>query len=154
MRKLYAAIAIATSVSVALLPIPTFAQAPVTPAGVANDSLTLFNTTVRAFPSAGEPLKMAIADLVVQHPEYAADFAMYVRTEPLPPLQKEAVEEGLADGLKQLGILAQGAPGEPPPSGINPILVGLGVAGAIGGIAYAISQNNKSTTNCVTVSCN
>lgn len=152
-QKASAVVAIAATLAAGFPSSPVLAQAGVVPInGMPTgpvDPATLISSTINAFPNGGEPLKLAISDLIVRHPELAASLAAYLKNDPdLTPDQREAALTGLADALNRLGIVAQAA------SGIDPltlaIIAGLAAAGAVG-IAYA--AKNNTTTPC-TVSCN
>ena len=151
-QKASAVVAIAATLAAGFPSSPVLAQAGVVPInGMPTgpvDPATLISSTINAFPNGGEPLKLAISDLIIKHPELASSLAAYLKNEPdLSPEQKDAALAGLADALNRLGIVAQAA------SGIDPmtlaLLAGLGAAGVVG----AVLLSKKSTTTC-TVSCN
>jgi hypothetical protein len=152
MRKLTAIVAIAATVAVSLPPAPVLAQANFVPASVTQapsaDEAALIPSTINAFPNGGEPLKLAISDLIVQHPDLAASLAAYLKNDPsLTPAQKEAIFAGLSDGLNRLGIVAQVG------GGMDPLLLAL-IAGGVAAGGVGIYELTKGTSSSNTVSPN
>ena len=146
MRKFSTVVAIAAAVSMTLPPAPVFAQARVIPASIAPNqaepvSASVFASTVKAFPKGGEPLKMAISDLVVRHPGFGTDFAMYVQTQKLSAAQEKAVIEGLSDALKRRGVIAQ-----VPPGGIPLWLLVILLGSLAAAVAWLASRDNNNTS--------
>jgi hypothetical protein len=151
MRKLTAILAIAAIFAAGFPPAPVWAQgippAGVTP-GAPADGNALISSTINAFPSGGEPLKLAISDLIVKHPELASSLAAELQNDPsLTQEQKQAIFAGLSDALNKLGIVAQAG------LGMDPLLLALlvGGAAAAGVGIYALTKNTSSSC---TVSCN
>jgi hypothetical protein len=149
MRRFAAIAVIAATVVTGIPPAPVFAQtAVVATSGPSADEVASIATTINQFPNGGEPLKLAISDLIVKHPKLAASLAAYLKNEPsLTQAQKEAIFAGVSDGLSRLGIVAQVE------SGMDPLLLALLLGGAAGaglGI-YALS---RSTSSSATVSPN
>jgi hypothetical protein len=149
MRRFAALVAIIATVTTGLPTAPVFAQtAAIATDGASADEVALIPSTINAFPNGGEPLKLAISDLIAQHPRLAASLAAYLKDEPsLTQAQKEAIFAGVSDGLKRLGIVAQVE------SGMDPLMLALLLGGAAGaglGI-YALS---RSTSSSATVSPN
>ena len=71
------------------------------------DQAALISSTIHGFPNGGEPLKLAISDLIVKHRNLAASLVTVLRNDPsLTPAQKQAIVAGLADALNRLGIVA------------------------------------------------
>lgn len=154
-RKLSAIVAVTATVAGGFPPSPVFAQARVIPASATQtvpvDQTALISSTIKGFPNGGEPLKLAISDLIVQNRNLAPSLATYLRNEPsLTPAQKQAIFAGLADALNRMGILAadlalpvsQGAQ----VVGYNPWLwVLLAAAGAAVGFGiYEATRNNDN----------
>lgn len=141
MRRFAAIVVIAVTFVTGIPPAPVFAQEIAT-SGASADEIALISSTINAFPNGGEPLKLAISDLIAQHPRLAASLAAYLKNEPsLTQSQKEAIFAGLSDGLKRLGIVAQVE------SGMDPLLLALLLGGAAGaglGI-YALSRSTSSS---------
>jgi hypothetical protein len=143
-RKATAIVAIAATLVAGFPASPVLAQAPVLPASttpaVPVNPGALISSTVNAFPNGGEPLKLAISDLIGKHPDFAGSVATFLRNNPsLTRAQKQAIFAGLADALKRMKLFAADMPTkaaviEPEP-GINPWLVALLVAAAGAGIA-------------------
>jgi hypothetical protein len=143
-HKATAIVAIAATFVAGCPASPVLAQAPVFPASTAPtvpvDPGALIGSTVKAFPNGGEPLKLAISDLIGKHPDFAGSVATFLRNNPsLTPAQKQAIFAGLTDALKRMKLYAADLPTkaaviEPEP-GINPWLVALLVAAAGAGIA-------------------
>ena len=146
-RKATAIVAIAAMLVAGFPASPVLAQAPVLPASttpaVPVNPGALISSTVNAFPNGGEPLKLAISDLIGKHPDFAGSVATFLRNNPsLTRAQKQAIFAGLADALKRMKLFAADLPTkaakaaviEPEP-GINPWLVALLVAAAGAGIA-------------------
>jgi hypothetical protein len=103
----------------------------------------LVTSTVGSFPSGGEPLKQAISDLIYSNPEEAADVANFMRSDAagLSAAQKEALEQGLADGLNRLGVV-----GFFPALAFSPLLLGVGAGtAAAGGVALAVTAKKSCT---------
>ena len=149
MRKLTAIIVASALVAVGFPTAPVFAQAQLASTGAVlpSDPMTMIRSTIKAFPNGGEPLKLAISDLIVQYPELAARIAEYLKNNPeLTPAQKEAVFAGLGDGLNRLGIVAQAA------TGMDPLMIALLVGGAAAA-GFGVYELTKSKSSC-TVSCN
>jgi hypothetical protein len=149
-RKLTAIIVATAFVAAGFPSAPVLAQGTLASTGAVlpYDPTTMIMSTINAFPNGGEPLKLAISDLIVQHPELAARIAEYLKNNPeLTPAQKEAAFAGLGDGLNRLGIVGQAA------TGMDPLLIALlvGGAAAAGLGLYALT---KSTSSACTVSCN
>jgi hypothetical protein len=150
MRKLTAVIVASAFVAAGFPTAPVFAQAQLASTGAVlpSDPMTMIMSTIKAFPNGGEPLKLAISDLIVQYPELAARIAEYLKNNPeLTPEQKEAAFAGLGDGLNRLGIVAQAA------TGMDPMLIALLVGGAAAA-GLGIYELTKSTSSPCTVSCN
>ena len=151
MRKLTAIVAITAIFAAGFPSAPVLAQAGIPPAGttsvVTADEAALIPSTINAFPNGGEPLKLAISDLIVKHPNLAASLAAELKNDPsLTPEQKQAIFAGLSDALNKLGIVAQAG------TGMDPLLLALLVGGAAGG-GFGIYELTKKTSSC-TVSCN
>lgn len=143
MRKLIAIVAIAATVAAGLPPAPALAQAGLVPTsatpGAPVDDAALIPSTINAFPNGGEPLKLAISDLIVKHPNLAASLASYLKNEPsLTQAQKEAIFAGLSDGLNRLGIVAQAG------TGMDPLLLALLLGGAAAA-GFGIYELTKSS---------
>jgi hypothetical protein len=143
MRKLTAIMVASALVAAGFPTAPVFAQAQLASTGAVlpSDPMTMIMSTINAFPNGGEPLKLAISDLIVQHPEFASSLATYLRSDPaLPPEQKQAIVAGLADALNRLGIIAQAG-------GLDPMwLAILAAGGGLAGLAaYEVSK--KGTTS-------
>jgi hypothetical protein len=154
MRKFVATITATAMMAASLPSSPVFAQTPMipisAPASAPVDQVALISSTIKAFPNGGEPLKLAITDLIVKHPSYAANLVTYVKHEPsLTPEQKEAIIAGLADALQQEGVVAQAEAG-----GLNPAMIALllGLAAGVGLGIYALTKN-KSCGSAVSPNC-
>jgi hypothetical protein len=133
-------------------PAPALAQAGVVPASVTPgptaDEVALIPSTINAFPNGGEPLKLAISDLIVKHPNLAASLAAYLKNEPsLTQQQKEAIFAGLSDGLNRLGIVAQAG------AGMDPLLLAL-LAGGAAAAGFGIYELTKKSCSESSVSPN
>ena len=148
-RKATAIVAIAATFVAGCPASPVLAQAPVFPASTAPtvpiDARALIGSTVKAFPHGGEPLKLAISDLVVQHPDLAAAVADYLRTEPsLTAGQRRAIADGLSDALSRRRVFKK-APeaAEAPDEGWNlsPVLLVL-LAGGLGAGIWALTNQS------------
>src|SRR5258705_346252 len=110
-RKLTTVVAVTATVAAGFPSSPVFAQARVIPTSATPtapvDQTALISSTIKGFPNGGEPLKLAVSDLIVQHRNLAPGLATYLRNEPsLTPAQKQAIVAGLADALNRMGILA------------------------------------------------
>jgi hypothetical protein len=145
MRKLTAVIVASAIVAAGFPTAPVLAQASLASTGAVlpSDPMTMIMSTINAFPNVGEPLKLAISDLIVQHPELASSLAAYLRSDPaLLPEQKEATVAGLADALNRLGIVAQAG-------GLNPVwLAILAAGGGLAGLAvYEASKKSSASPN-------
>src|SRR5258707_4331443 len=154
-RKLTTVVAVTATVAAGFPSSPVFAQARVIPTSATPtapvDQTALISSTINGFPNGGEPLKLAISDLIVTHRNLAPGLATYLRNEPsLTPAQKQAIVAGLADALNRMGILAadmaiplgQGAQ----VGGFNPWLwVLLAAAGAAVGFGiFEATRNNDN----------
>ena len=144
-RKFSAIVAVTATVAAGFPSSPVFAQARVIPTSATPtapvDQTALISSTIKGFPNGGEPLKLAISDLIVQHRNIAPSLATYLRNEPsLTPAQKQAIVAGLADGLNRLGIVAYDGQG-----GFDPMFfVLLAVFGAATGLAiYEGTRSNN-----------
>jgi len=156
MRKLTSSL-VAAAIVVSGLPMaPAGAQTrnvEVTPASLAPTTAApaeaphpaiIVANTINAFPSGGEPLRAAIADLVIKDQRLATAVALHIRNHPtMPVAQKDAVVAGLGDALNRLGIVAQAA------DGVDPLLLALiaGGAGAAGFGIYQATRNSSSTAS-------
>ena len=162
-RKLSAIVAVTATVAAGFPSSPVLAQARVIPTSATPtapvDQTALISSTIKGFPNGGEPLKLAISDLIVQHRNLAPGLATYLRNEPsLTPAQKQAIVAGLADALNRMGILAADLAvpvsqrGQVPVSqvsqvgGFDPmLLVLLAAAGAAAGFGiYEATRNNET----------
>ena len=106
------------------------------------DPITRISSIVKAFPNGGEPLKLAITDLIVKHPNLAANLASYLKNDPsLTPAQKQAIVAGLADALNRLGVVAQ-------VGGVDPLLLAFLVAGGTlaGWAIYKATQKDDTVS--------
>jgi hypothetical protein len=142
MRKLTAVIGVAAIVAAGFPSVPVFAQARIVPTSATPaapvDSTALISSTIKAFPNGGEPLKLAISDLIVKHRELASGLATYLRTEPsLTSAQKQAIVAGLSDALNRLGIVAQQG------GGLDPWMIAL-LVGAAGVGVWALTRVGHS----------
>jgi hypothetical protein len=151
MRKLTAIVAIAAIVAAGFPSAPALAQAGIVPAsatsGASADEIALIPSTINAFPDGGEPLKLAISDLIVKHPNLAASLAAYLKNDPeLTPEQKQAIFAGFSDGLNKLGVVAQAD------TGMDPLLIAL-LAGGAAAAGFGVYELTKNKSSC-TVSCN
>lgn len=153
-RKATAIVTIAATFVAGCPASPVLAQAPVFPASTAPtvpvDPGALIGSTVKAFPHGGEPLKLAISDLVVQHPDLAAAVADYLRTAPsLTAGQRRAIADGLSDALNRRRVfnVFKKAP-EAPDEGWNlsPVLLILLAGGLGAGIWALTSVSNEGPT--------
>ena len=142
MRKFIATVTATAMMAASLPSSPVFAQTPLipisAPASAPVDPVALISSTIKAFPNGGEPLKLAITDLIVKHPSYAASLVPYVKHEAwLTPAQKQAIIAGLADALNQKGVLAQAQAG-----GLSPAMIAfiLAYASVLGFMSYKISR--------------
>jgi hypothetical protein len=139
-RRILAGFAIAAIVVAGFSPSPAHAQAQVASAPVPGPQLV--SSVVSGFSNGGDPLKVAISDLVYGRPELAADVANYLQTNAagLSEAQRQAIEAGLADGLNRLGVVGQ--------VGLlfNPALLGIGAGTAAVGGAAALATQKSSTT--------
>ncbi len=158
MHKIASVIVAAAIVAAGFPPVPVFAQARIVSTSTATtapvDQAALIASTIKAFPNGGEPLKLAISDLIVKHPNLSSSLATYLRTEPsLTSAQKQAIVAGLGDGLNRLGIVAAdlGAPatGAPAADGtvgsLDPWLIAL-LVGAAGVGVWALTRVNTGGT--------
>jgi hypothetical protein len=157
LRKLTAVVAVTAIVAAGCPSSPVFAQARVIPTSETPtapvDQAALISSTIHGFPNGGEPLKLAISDLIVKHRNLAYSLATFLRNDPsLTPAQKQAIVAGLADALNRLGIVAAdlampvkaGGAVAPGVSGFEPWLLLL-LAGAGAGIGCLIAcQNNNN----------
>jgi hypothetical protein len=146
-RKLTAIIVASAFFAAGFPTAPVFAQAQIASTGavLSSDQMTMIiMSTINAFPNAGEPLKLAISDLIVQHPELADRIVAYLKNHPeLKPAQKEAVFAGLANGLSRLNpVVVQAA------TGMDPMLIAL-LVGAAGGAVFGVYELTKSNNNTV-----
>ena len=163
-RKLTAVVAVTATVAAGFPSSPVFAQGRVIPTRAAPadieqiapiapvDQIALISSTIHRFPNGGEPLKLAISDLIVNHREFAASLITVLRTDPsLTPVQKQAIVAGVADALNRLGIVAADMPVKAIPAA--PVAVGgfpwwlvfLALAG--GGAACAALCGNNNENN-------
>lgn len=162
LRKLTAVVAVTTTVAAGFPSSPVFAQtgvirtraapteieqiAPIAPV----DQVALISSTIHRFPNGGEPLKLAISDLIVNHREFAASLVTVLRTDPsLTPAQKEAIVAGVADALNRLGIVAADMPVKAIPApevrgGFPWWLLFLAAAGGAAGCAAACGHHNEN----------
>jgi hypothetical protein len=151
MRKLTAVIVASAIVAAGFPTAPVLAQASLASTGAVlpSDPMTIIRSTINAFPSGGEPLKLAISDLIVQHPEFAARLATYLRDDStLPPEQRQAIVAGLADALNRLGILAQTA------DGLSPMWIALLAAGgALAGLGIYEATKKSCSGSSVSPNC-
>ena len=162
-RKLSAIVAVTATVAAGFPSSPVLAQTRVIPTSATPtapvDQTALISSTIKGFPNGGEPLKLAISDLIVQHRNLAPGLATYLRNEPsLTPAQKQAIVAGLADALNRMGILAADLAvpvsqrGQVPVSqvsqvgGFDPmVVVLLAAAGAIVGLGiYDATRSNDN----------
>src|SRR5512139_3575635 len=94
-RKVTAVVAAAATIAASFPSSPALAQARVIPTSAPSTApvapAALIPSTINAFPNGGEPLKLAITDLILAHPNLAPSLATYLQTEPLTPEQKEAI---------------------------------------------------------------
>ena len=174
-RKLTAVVAVTAMVVSGLSSSSALAQAPLIRASnaptapvdwaVPADQAALIASMVHAYPNGGEPLKLAISDLIVKHRDLAPSVAAFLRNNPsLTRVQKQAIFAGLADALDRMGIVAAdlGIPTKALPGtavapvveeGINPWLIALLLAAAggaaVGGCALAGCFNNSSAAPAV-----
>ena len=147
MRKLTAVIVASALVAVSFPTAPVFAQAQLASTGAVlpSDPMTVVMSTINAFPNGGEPLKLAISDLIVKHPELADRITEYLKSNPkLTPAQKAAVFDGVVDSLSRLRIVAQAQVA----TGMDPLLIAL-LAGAVAGAGFGIYELTKSNNNTV-----
>jgi hypothetical protein len=160
-RKLTTVVAVTATVAAGFPSSPVFAQARVIPTSATPtapvDQTALISSTIKGFPNGGEPLKLAVSDLIVQHRTLAPSLAAYLKNEPsLTPAQKQAIVAGLADALNRMGILAQAMPVYVGDRGFDPLLlVLLAVVGAAAGYGiYQATRNNDNNTGLVFISPN
>jgi len=157
LRKLTAVVAATATVVAGLPSSPVFAQARrVTPATIETpaapvDQAALISSTIRGFPNGGEPLKLAISDLIVNHRDLAASLVTVLRTDPsVTPAQKQAIIAGVADALNRLGIVAadmpvKAVPAAPPVVGGFPWwLLFLAAAGGAAACAAECGRHNEN----------
>ena len=166
LRKVTAVVAVTATVAAGFPSSPVFAQGRVIPTRAAPadieqiapiapvDQVALISSTIHRFPNAGEPLKLAISDLIVNHREFAASLVTVLRTDPsLTPAQKEAIVAGVADALNRLGIVAADMPvkGMPVKALPAPVvggfpwwLVFLALAGGGAACAALCGNNNNN----------
>jgi hypothetical protein len=161
LRKLTAVVAVTATVAAGFPSQPVFAQARVTPTRVISTSETpvapvdqaaLISSTIHGFPNGGEPLKLAISDLIVKHRNLAASLVTVLRNDPsLTPAQKQAIVAGLADALNRLGIVAADLMPLKAPAAVPPVVGGfpwwllvLAAAGGIAACAAACENNNET----------
>ena len=155
LRKVTAVVAVTATVAAGFPSSPVFAQARVIPTRAAPtdieqvapiapvDQVALISSTIHRFPNGGEPLKLAISDLIVNHREFAASLVTVLRTDPsLTPAQRQAIVAGVADALNRLGIVAADMPVKAVPAVPAAPVVGgfpwwLLFLAAAGGIACA-----------------
>jgi hypothetical protein len=119
------------------------ARASIAPAEKPVDAVALVASTIKAFPNGGEPLKLAITDLVVKNPNFAATVAVKLRNDgSLTAAQRDAVVAGLGTALNRLGIVAQ-------VGGVSPMALALilGGAGLAGWGIYEATKDEGSTTS-------
>ena len=167
-RKLTVVVAVTAIVAAGFPSSSAFAQArlirasetPTAPVdwAVPADQAALIASTVHAYPNGGEPLKLAISDLIVKHPDLAPSVAAVLRNNPsLTRAQKQAIFAGLGDALGRMGIVAADmavkalpAAAAPVEEGVNPWLIALLLAAAagaaVGGCALAGCFDNNNTT--------
>jgi hypothetical protein len=155
LRKLTAVVAVTAIVAASFPSSPVFAQARVIPKTSETptapvDPAALISSTIHGFPNGGEPLKLAISDLIVKHRNLAANLVAVLHSDPsLTPAQKQASIAGLADALNRLGIVAADL-ALPVAGGAAPVVVGgfpwwlvfLAAAGGIAACAAACQNNN------------
>jgi hypothetical protein len=153
MRKVTAVFVVTAIIAAGFPPPPVLAQQPgfvpasATP-GAPVDHTALIQSTISAFPSGGDPLKLAISDLILKDPTLASDVAAYLKSHPeLTPDQKQAIFAGLAEALNKLGIVAQAS------TGMDPMLIALILAGAAGA-GFGIYELSKSSNGSGKVSPN
>ena len=144
-RKLTTAVIVTAIIAAGFPSTGAFAQAQLASVGAVApvDPITMISSTVKAFPNGGEPLKQAIADLIVKHPNLASNLASYLKNDPsLTPAQKQAIVAGLADALNRLGVVAQAA------GGVDPLLIAfLAAGGALAGWAiYKATQKDDTVS--------
>jgi hypothetical protein len=158
LRKL-TAVAAVTAIAAAGFPSsPVFAaQARAIPTSetptVPVDQTALISSTINGFPNGGEPLKLAISDLIVKHRNLASSLATHLSNEPsLTPAQKQAIFAGLADALNRLGIVAADLyvkavpPAAAEAAGFNPMLIALlALGGAAAGFGIYEATRNENT---------
>jgi hypothetical protein len=156
LRKVTAVVAVTTTVAAgfpspavfaqARRAIPATIEAPVAPV----DQAALISSTIRGFPNGGEPLKLAISDLIVNHRDLAASLVTVLRTDPsLTPAQKQAIVAGVADALNRLGIVAadmpvKAIPAAPVVGGFPWWLVFLALAGGGAACAAACGEHHEN----------
>jgi len=167
-RKLTAVVAVTAMVVSGLSSSSALAQAPLIRASnaptapvdwaVPADQAALIASMVHAYPNGGEPLKLAISDLIVKHRDLAPSVAAFLRNNPsLTRAQKQAIFAGLGDALDRMGIVAADLPVKAPPpgtavvdpgEGIDPWLIALLLAAAagaaVGGCALAGCFNSSA----------
>ena len=160
-RKLTTVVAVTATVAAGFPSSPVFAQARVIPTSATPtapvDQTALISSTIKGFPNGGEPLKLAVSDLIVTHRNLASPLATYLRNEPsLTAAQKQAIVAGLADALNRMGILAQALPVYVDGRGFDPVfLVFLAALAAAAGFGiYEATRNNDNNNALVFVSPN
>jgi hypothetical protein len=164
-RKSTAIVAVTAMVASGFSSSSAFAQTPIIRASdaptarvdqaVPADHAALIAATIQRYPNGGEPLKLAISDLIIKHPKLGPSIAMIIRNNPsLTRAQKQAIFDGLAEALGRLGIVAADLPipmatkAQPGPAvvapvegGIDPLVIALLLAAAagaaVGGCALA-----------------
>ncbi len=147
-KKFAAVVAAVATVAAGFPSSPVLAQARVIPASTTTtapivDQTALISSTIKAFPNGGEPLKVAISDLIVNHPSLANDLAAYIKNDTsLTAEQKKAIIAGLADALNHKGVVALVGP-------MSPALIALLIVagGLVGWGIYEISRNNDDTVS-------
>ena len=172
LRKATAVVAVAATLVASFPASPVLAQPPVLPATATPtapvDPAALIGSTIKAFPQGGEPLKLAISDLVVQHPQLAGAIANYLRTDPsLTPLQRQAIADGLSDALNRHGVVfASGCAGptltKAPPADcgqggedwVLPAALLVLLAGGVGAGIWALTNNEAGPPPVIQVSPN
>ena len=128
-KKLTAVVTVTATVASGFSSSSAFAQAPIiraseTPTApldwaVPADQAALIASTVHPYPNGGEPLKLAISDLIVKHPNLAPSVAMFLRNNAsVTRAQKQAIFAGLTDALKRVELVAADLP--VPPLGLPP----------------------------------
>jgi hypothetical protein len=163
LRKLTAVVAVTATIAAGFPSSPVFAQARVIPTRAAPtdieqiapiapvDQVALISSTIHRFPNGGEPLKLAVSDLIVNHRDLAASLVTVLRTDPsLTPAQKQAIVAGVADALNRLGIVAADMPvkaipaAKPVVGGFPWWLVFLALAGGGAACAAACGEHHEN----------